>query len=84
MIRWLSTTCRAMPNQVEGELDDGRPFYFRARHGYWDLYIGEPGQTVDNMDIDTPVAEGENDRAGWWDVDYAERFCRDRIAEAAA
>ncbi len=80
----LSTTCHGRPNQIEGELGDGRPFYFRGRHGHWELCIGQPGETVDGMDIDDPAVEGDDDLAGWWDVDYAEQFCRDRLAEVAS
>jgi hypothetical protein len=35
------------PTQAWGRLDDGRPFYFRARHGEWDLEIGPIGADTD-------------------------------------
>ncbi len=37
-------TCEAAPTQVEGRrLKDDVPYYFRARHGVWALYVGKPG-----------------------------------------
>lgn len=30
------------PTQAEGEMD-GNPFYFRARHGVWNLTVVKPG-----------------------------------------
>jgi len=38
-------TCKACPHQVEGEMIDGRAFYFRARHNHWMIGIGA---TVDD------------------------------------
>ena len=41
-------SCGGMcPTQAEGLLWDDRPFYFRARHGHWDLSVGEPGWPTD-------------------------------------
>jgi hypothetical protein len=31
------------PAQLEGITNDGRPFYFRSRHGAWTLHVGECG-----------------------------------------
>jgi hypothetical protein len=36
------------PAQASGRLGDGRPFYFRARHGRWDLSVGPAGATDDS------------------------------------
>lgn len=52
-------TCHGMPNQFDG-LIDGKPFYFRARHGSWDLSV--EGRVV---------ADGEDPEAGWWHGDDA-------------
>lgn len=66
-------TCRAMPNQVEGvRTVDGRPFYFRARHGCWRLHLGPVGADGDWADVQDEsdvVASGEDSRAGVWDVE---------------
>lgn len=39
-IRTYRVTCLACPHQAEGELNDNRGFYFRARHNQWALSIG--------------------------------------------
>ena len=52
----------SMPNQAEGKLN-GDYFYFRARHGYWTLSVGDTFE--DSIDGKT-LAEGEENRAGWW------------------
>lgn len=36
-------TCVHCPVQAEGRLSDGRPWYFRARHGVWSMQVGERG-----------------------------------------
>lgn len=75
----LHTTSNGMPNQVEGQLDDGRPFYFRARHGGWSLAIGQPGETVDDISLrpdEDCDAVGRMSTAGWWNPEAAERFVR--------
>lgn len=41
--RRLDITCEAAPVQASGELEDGREFYFRARHRVVTLDIGEVG-----------------------------------------
>lgn len=72
MKREYRETCGMMPNQAEGTID-GNPWYFRARHGSWDMCIVKPGHD--------PVASGpahregailyyrsgDDERAGWWD-----------------
>jgi hypothetical protein len=54
----------AMPNQIEGTLDDGRLFYFRARHGHWTLRVA--AEAGGELYIGTPVVEGDDEDAGWW------------------
>lgn len=39
-------TCGACPVQIEGELTDGRRFYFRYRHAYATLAAGEHPQGI--------------------------------------
>lgn len=39
-IRTSRVTCESAPAQIEGQLDDGRYFYFRARGRYAELGIG--------------------------------------------
>jgi hypothetical protein len=35
------------PTQAAGRLADGRPFFFRARHGEWTVSIGPKGAPSD-------------------------------------
>ena len=42
----LPWTCGACPVQIEGELTDGRKFYFRYRHAFASLAVGEYPQGV--------------------------------------
>ena len=63
----------ACPTQATGRTSDDRPFYFRARHGYWTLERGEPGWPTDYCDwpatrhdgIDSLVADGDDPSNGW-------------------
>ena len=41
-------TCMACPTQIEGKVEDGRIFYFRARHGGWSLILGRYA-SIDNL-----------------------------------
>ena len=52
-----TVTCDACPHQVEGELSDGRWFYFRARHHHWELHIGK---TLDDALDNNPIAQGQD------------------------
>ena len=57
-------TCDMMPNQFEGTVN-GVPFYYRARHGHYELTIyptDESGFVVD---------EGSSADAGWWHEETA-------------
>ena len=68
-----------MPNQAEGTFN-GVPFYFRARHGNWQLYVGEP------IFEHAPIAEGTGGPSylfpdhsyrcepGWWDDHFVKAF----------
>ena len=49
-----------MPNQAVGELN-GKPFYFRARHGLWALRWLDPVSYEGEI-----IAEGVAGDAGWW------------------
>lgn len=60
----------ACPTQAEGVTADGRPYYFRARHGRWTLDVGEvgwpeycewPGDVWDQKRI----ADGDDPSQGW-------------------
>jgi len=42
----LTWTCGACPVQIEGELTDGRQFYFRYRHAHASLAVGDYPQGV--------------------------------------
>jgi hypothetical protein len=55
----------AMPNQIHGVLN-GRPFYFRARHGEWSLHY---------TDTETLIENGASVWAGWWEPEEALAFC---------
>jgi hypothetical protein len=65
----------ACPTQATGRNVDGRPFYFRARHGHWTLELGQPGWPTDYSDwphdvmADEPevflAAQGDDDTHGW-------------------
>lgn len=59
-----------MPNQIHGTTDDGQYFYFRGRHGRWQLHFGA---TADEA-IDGPGYEGEEKSAGWFEKDEWEAF----------
>lgn len=72
----IRCTCSASPNQFEGTVN-GLPFYFRARHGGWRLYVN-PDPKGDGID-GAVVAGGEEDQAGWWEVPEAEAFCRKQL-----
>lgn len=62
-----------MPNQIEGTIN-GRPFYFRARHGSWRIEWSDTKETF---------AEGQGEKLGiwleepgWWEGEDASAFCR--------
>jgi hypothetical protein len=70
----------ACPLQGHGTTKGGRPFYFRARGGYWALHLGEPGWSVDTLEWPTPtnddseIAQGRDGDQGWMDPDLARRL----------
>jgi hypothetical protein len=50
---WTITTCGGIcPTQAEGITPWGTPFYFRARHGAWQLY-------------DSPTLQGAHAAVEW-------------------
>lgn len=55
------------PAQVSGITSDGRPFYYRCRHSYWTLQVGEPGWHANSIawPVDwphpKPIASGPGD-----------------------
>ena len=64
----------ACPAQAEGITDEGRPFYFRARHGEWTLDVGEVGwprytDWPEGSWGTTEVASGDDPSNGWMGED---------------
>lgn len=66
----------ACPTQADGRLRDGRPYYFRARHGSWTLDVGlDPSWPVrysrwPEHDYDAVlVAQGADESGGWMEDD---------------
>ena len=60
------------PTQAEGLAPSGRPFYFRARHGWWTLELGPVGDPPDYLswsDDGEEIAEGEDPSFGFMDPD---------------
>lgn len=43
----IESLAGACPTQATGHCADGRPFYFWARHGDWELYVGPSGAPTD-------------------------------------
>lgn len=65
-----------MPNQIEGKTDDGRVFYFRARHQWACLYIGNSWEVVSTCAEEGPdksIVWGKwIPRAGWFEPEEFE------------
>lgn len=59
-----------VPNQIYGITDDGQHFYFRGRHGRWQLHFGA---TADEA-ITGQGYEGQEEQAGWFEKDEWESF----------
>lgn len=79
-IEKIICTCAQCPNQFEGTVD-GKPFYFRARHGAWDLCVNEDGRG-DGSGLDgRMVAEGcgADEPDGFWTPEEAEPFVRKQL-----
>ena len=65
----------AAPTQAEGVTHDGRPFYFRARHGWWTLDVGLPREPVEVCyGLDRTVASGDDPTFGAMDVESVNRI----------
>jgi hypothetical protein len=74
-------TVGAMPNQIEGLLDDGRLFYFRARHGHWTLRVA--AEAGDELYIGSPLVQGDAENAGWWSAAETLEVFKKAIAEVS-
>ena len=67
------------PNQAEGTIN-GVPFYFRARHGEWQLHVGAetPEEVCGPM-----VAEGTDrvngEEGGYWTAEETRDFATERL-----
>jgi hypothetical protein len=59
-----------MPNQIEGITEDDQEFYFRGRHGKWQLFFGDTEQD----DFTGLAYEGEHEQAGWFEKEQWEAF----------
>jgi len=59
-----------MPNQIEGITEDGKDFYFRGRHGKWQLFFGP----IEDDTFTGLAYEGEEGRAGWFEKEEWESF----------
>lgn len=66
----ISSFTSFCPTQAEGHLEDGRPYYFRARGGVWSLRISRHRGPADFLlwEDDNPLEEvfasGEDDTGG--------------------
>jgi hypothetical protein len=56
-ITW-ECTCGAYPTQYEGSID-GKPFYFRLRHGWWTMTIAHHDPVLPKRDDCLIHREGE-------------------------
>ena len=76
------------PNQIEGHTDDGRHFYFRARHDWASLYIHESLDACYAGDEVGPnksmVWSKEIEGAGYFELDQFENLFWQVIAEIEA
>ena len=68
-----------MPNQAEGMLN-GKPFYFRARHGSWTLHLTDAAIPSEDGEL---VASGDAHNAGWWTEDQARSFLEALLTAAS-
>ncbi len=59
-----------MPNQIEGMTEDGKEFYFRGRHGSWQLFFGP----LEDDDFTGLAYEGKHEQAGWLEKEEWEAF----------
>lgn len=67
-----------MPNQAQGMLN-GKPFYFRARHGEWALRVA----TEESKDavLGKCIASGKDKNAGWWEENETKAFVEALLKE---
>lgn len=63
----------ACPTQADGRTGEDRPFYFRARHGWWALKLGPVGAPTCYVDwpdgVAELIAEGDDPSAGFMEWD---------------
>jgi hypothetical protein len=59
-----------MPNQIQGIIEDGEEFYFRGRHGKWQLHFGP----IEDDSFAGLAYEGEHEQAGWFEKEEWESF----------
>lgn len=60
-LRSYSVTCNACPHQAEGQLEDGRYFFFWARGFDWEVGIGDSvDDAVGSCQDRNPFASGRD------------------------
>lgn len=74
----IETCGGVVPTQATGFMD-GHPFYFRARHGDWDLNVTEPGTDCVMPGIDDVVLQlsGDDPTHGWMEEKDVEAILQD-------
>jgi hypothetical protein len=74
----------AAPIQASGRLRDGRPFYFRARHGEWEIEVGPPGGAVDGAGVGERrwlVAKGADRSGGYMPEEDVRSLLRQHLGQ---
>jgi len=86
-----------LPTQAWGRTADGRPWYFRARHGRWTIEVGDdrswptnyaewprPDLAFDQIDWEQfVVAEGEDDTLGSMEADDVHDLLAEHLPPAS-
>lgn len=75
----LKWTCLAAPVQAEGELEDGKFFYFRARHSGWSFSVGDDHEDAvndGNFSVSAVYGKPKGDEASWMTLEEATRFIK--------
>ena len=78
-VKSYTVTCNACPHQAEGQLDDGRWFYFRARHNSWSISIGTSVADAVNNEIDGEAFACGDDPHGWLSYGNAPKQARQLV-----
>ena len=69
----ITSNSGRMPNQIYGEISDGRFFYFRGDDGYATLHINtSTDAALDDYCDDIFVWTGDNEQYGYMDPDEFE------------